>query len=226
MVRHTQDPRTDPSEAPQPRKAHPLAIAHPPVLIGLYSPAQGMGKSTVAQLLLQRLPKGKTFLTSFANPIKQAGAAFLEALGYEDHAATSAIYDRKDDPLPEWEEFCGRDVLEMIGEGARAKFGGDVWVNALFEQADYWRGKKRNVIIDDVRRPNEAVAVLLRGGHLICIEGPVRYGKHAMTSRTTEGQLDGYRFATTIHNTAGLPALEESTRAALALIRGSRSAAA
>lgn len=203
-----------------------MAIAHPPVLIGLYSPAQGMGKSTVAQLLLQRLPKGKTFLTSFANPIKQAGAAFLEALGYEDHAATSAIYDRKDDPLPAWEEFCGRDVLEMIGEGARNKFGGDVWVNALFEQADYWHARKRrNVIIDDVRRPNEAEAILSRGGHLIRIEGPVRYGKHAKTSRPTEGLLDGYEFAMTIHNTAGLPALEENTRAALALIR-SRSATA
>jgi hypothetical protein len=189
-------------------------ITRPPFLIGLYSETQGQGKSTVAHLIKARL--GKTSVLSFATPIKLAGAAYLEALGLTDVQATDAVYDHKDATIPGL-GITGRDVLVEIGESARRLVGPNVWVDALFRRANPMRGAAGlHVAVDDVRRPNEADAILARGGHLIRVVRDIKFDK---VDGSTEGLLNDYPFVYTIHNSGSLATLAESVRVALQAAR-------
>jgi hypothetical protein len=189
-------------------------ITRPPLLIGLYSETQGQGKSTVAHLISARL--GHTSVLSFASPIKLAGAAFLEAMGLTDVEATDAVFDHKDVIIPSL-GIRGRDALVMIGEQAREMVGPDVWVDAAFRKADPMRANAHlHIVFDDVRRPNEADAVLSRGGHLIRVVRPVKFDN---VDGATEGRLNAYSFVHTIHNTGSLATLAESVRVALLAVR-------
>lgn len=57
-----------------------------------------------------------------------------------------------------------RQILQLFGtEACRNVFGGDVWERVL------WRryAGRGNIVIDDVRFPNEAEAIITRGGIVI-----------------------------------------------------------
>jgi hypothetical protein len=57
-----------------------------------------------------------------------------------------------------------RELLQRLGtEGGRDVLGTDVWVNALFEKP------YENLVITDVRFPNEADAIQRRGGKIVRI---------------------------------------------------------
>lgn len=186
-----------------------------PLLIGLYSSTQRQGKSTVANLIKARI--GRTTIMSFANPVKLATASFLEALGLSDVEATEAVFDHKDTTIPGL-GITGRDALVLIGTKAgREGVSQDCWVNALFRRADAFRSKAElNVVIDDVRMPNEADAIIERGGFLVRVSRQVKLDK---VDPTTEGRLDGFRFDAVIQNNGSLTDLNEAVRAALRHLR-------
>lgn len=186
-----------------------------PLLIGLYSETQGQGKSTVAQLIKSR--EGTTTILSFATPIKLATAAFLEACGLSDVQATEAVFDRKDTIIPGL-GITGRNAMVLIGTKAgREGVSQDVWVRAAMSRADAMRDKGRlHVVFDDVRMPNEADAILERGGSLIKVTRPVKFQD---VSAETEGLLNLYPFVDTIRNTGSLADLTENVRVALQKVK-------
>ena len=84
----------------------------------------------------------------------------------------------------DWLGMTVREFLQKLGTAVRKEIDPDFWVKALFNT--YHNG---NVIIADVRFPNEAEAIKERGGKLIRIERPgAGAGNHI-----SETALDDYK---------------------------------
>ena len=77
-----------------------------------------------------------------------------------------------------------RELLQEVGQGLRDAIDPDVWVKALFANTEDWA----NIIIADVRYPNELEAIKERGGVLIRID---RNGAGA-GNHSSETALDDY----------------------------------
>jgi hypothetical protein len=189
-----------------------------PVLIGLYSPASQSGKSTTAGFLFNCLATyhRKPSLVSvrpFALPIKLATAAFLEQMGFSEAEATHYVFQAKDTVIP-GSDMCARDLFLDLGTRiGRGHFGQDVWVKRTMTQARLELARGMSVIIDDVRKPNEATAVVEAGGHLVKIirgEGP-----WVPNEERCEALLEDRQFSFVIHNNGDLRQLQH--RAGLAL---------
>lgn len=109
--------------------------------------------------------------------------------------------------------LTGREILQKIGESMRKEIGEDIWVNSLFNDYDNlnyivqesfndgdiehedlmdYESKsytvKPNVIITDVRMPNEAKAIKDRGGILIRIDRNTGFNDNHIS----ETALDDY----------------------------------
>lgn len=83
----------------------------------------------------------------------------------------------------DWLGMTVREFLQKLGTAVRKEIDPDFWVKALFNT--YHDG---NIIIADVRFPNEAEAIKERGGILIRIERPgAGAGNHI-----SETALDNY----------------------------------
>jgi hypothetical protein len=82
-----------------------------------------------------------------------------------------------------------RSFLQNLGVGCRAVFGEDFWVDQLFAKVD--RLGVKDVVVPDVRFPNEAQAIKDRGGKLVRIDRPGHYaGGHV--SETALDDYDGW----------------------------------
>lgn len=129
------------------------------------------------------------------------------------HAAREPFYnavynysqDDKNVFLPFWNKTIG-ECLQKIGtETFRSSFDVDTWIKALFDTT----GKNclqngHILIITDVRFPNEADAVLERGGILIRLEGDplgIRKNSKRDLNHASETSLDDYtKFTKIIKN--------------------------
>jgi len=133
-------------------------------IIGLAGRA-GSGKSTCAEFLESQGFKKD----AYANKMKQAvsvmfGIPMDILLG--DINVKSCL-----------EPFWGttyRQILQKFGtEACRKTFGPDVWEKALWRNYDYPNHRpSQGLVIEDVRFPNEAEAILFRGGRVIEIVRP------------------------------------------------------
>ena len=176
-------------------------MAHPRI-IGLWSPAPGCGKSTVAQLLCQR--HGHIRL-SFADPMKWLLVSMLQAAGYSDNEARRIPWEDKAAPL---DRLPGaptmRHLLRTLGtEWGRDYVHQDLWVQVWREQAL----RLPRVVADDVRMPNEAAMIRELGGALWEIRRP----GHADTSgHRSEAGLPGVTFDRVITNDGTLADLGAS----------------
>ena len=89
--------------------------------------------------------------------------------------------------------LTGRDILQKIGESFRKEISPDIWVNSLFNNYDKLNYRthsgKPNLIITDVRMPNEAQAIKDRGGILIRVDRETGY----KDSHISETALDDYQ---------------------------------
>jgi len=118
-------------------------------LVGLAGP-KGVGKTTFAKRVL----KGKVH--SLATPIKNMLATLLPK---------RYLYEDKETPIPGWpDKISGRILLQRVGTECFRKMWPDIWVthllDAIKEQGPYL------CVIDDVRFPNEAIAIQKRGGQI------------------------------------------------------------
>ena len=149
-----------------------------PRLIGLYSPAPGCGKTTVASLLSnhQRV--------SFAAPLKRAVWNMLDDLGL---SGFRYVYSDKEAIIPEL-GVSARHMMQTLGtEWGRACIHPDFWVMIARAETQRIMADGRSVVIDDVRFPNEAAMIRDLGGELWRIERPgvIYDGDHS-----SEGGLD------------------------------------
>ena len=149
-----------------------------PRLIGLYSPAPGCGKTSVADLLAEhkRVP--------FAAPIKLVVETLLYELGLPGF---NYVYIDKEAIIPEL-GVSARHMMQTLGtEWGRACIHPDFWVKIARAKTQRIMNDGRSVVIDDVRFPNEASMIHDLGGELWRIDRPgVTYdGDHS-----SEGALD------------------------------------
>lgn len=183
-------------------------------LIGLYSHKPQQGKSTVAHLMLDEwlMRSNRGLVRSFATPLKLAGAAYLEQMGLSDQDATRAVFEDKDKPIPALNGILGRDILCLVGEWARDHVGPDIWVNKAMRDADGYLTGGTRIVIDDVRRPNEAQAVLDRGGVLVKVTRNPEGVADDVTTTDTEGNLEKMPFAAVIFNSGTLAQLRNKVK--------------
>jgi hypothetical protein len=96
----------------------------------------------------------------------------------------------------EWLDMTVREFLQKFGTAVRKEIDPDFWVKALFNVYN-----DANIIVADVRFPNEAEAVKERGGILIRINRPgAGAGNHI--SETALDNYDGWDYV--IENTGTL----------------------
>lgn len=172
-------------------------------LIGLYSNAPGSGKSTVASMTWDFKK------ISFASPLREFSEKILSALGYD---GVVLLRDKKE------EKVAGigvspRQMMQTLGtEWGRSCVHPDLWVMVAEGLIKEQLKLGRNVVIDDVRFPNEAEMICRLGGELWLVDRPgaVYEGEHA-----SEGALADVLPDVVVHNSGSLEHLREVVAALL-----------
>lgn len=139
-----------------------------PPFIGLWSPAPGCGKSTVAHYLGDLQPG--YLRVGFADPPKRMLQELLCAVGYRWHEAHRFIWWEKDQPLlmvPG--QPTARDLIKSLCEEWAA--------DSVHEEllAMIWAAKvqaRTRVVADDVRKPDQARRILSMGGEIWAVTRP------------------------------------------------------
>ena len=168
-----------------------------PRLIGLYSPAPGCGKSTVANLLIEHER------VSFAESLKRAVSHMLYELGLPGFCY---VYTDKEAIIPGI-GVSARHMMQTLGtEWGRACIHPDFWVKIARAKTQRIMNDGRSVVIDDVRFPNEAAMVFDLGGELWRIDRPgVSYnGDHS-----SEGALEDITPDRVVVNDGSIDQLKE-----------------
>lgn len=144
-------------------------------IIGLAGRA-GSGKSTCAEFLESRGFKKD----AYANKMKQA-VSVMFGIPMETLLGNITVKSQVD---PFW-GLTYRQILQRFGtEACRKTFGPNVWEKALWREYDYPnRRPSQGLVIEDVRFPNEAEAILHRGGRVIEIIRPSSVPKKSFWRR-------------------------------------------
>jgi hypothetical protein len=183
------------------------------VLIGLYSPAPEMGKSTLAHALA-----GHGFqVVRFSGPLKAMLMALLHELEVDDDKRWRMIEgDLKREPCDILKGRSPRHTMQTLGtEWGREQMHPDFWLHCAEVKLAHARERGLNVVFDDMRFPNEARWVREHGGLLVRV---VRPGKERPNLHASEGGLDDHAFDLTIRNTA-LSAMSFALDASVAVAR-------
>ena len=168
-----------------------------PRLIGLYSPAPGCGKTTVANLLIENQ------CVSFAAPLKRAVWTLFRDLGI---SGFRFVYEDKEAIIPGI-GVSARHMMQTLGtEWGRACIHPDFWVMIARAKVQRIMNDGGSVVIDDVRFPNEAAMIRDLDGELWRIERPgvIYDGDHS-----SEGALEDITPDRVIVNDGTLAQLKE-----------------
>jgi hypothetical protein len=127
----------------------------PKLIIGLCSSTgPESGKSTVADLILQKYPQGvkmsfagalKALADDLTNDLWNSHFGKRIVLPFIDH---NDVYDTPAGGPP-----CGRDLLISLGNGIRKHLGESIWIDTVFKAIE--QSNAPFVLIDDVRFKNE-----------------------------------------------------------------------
>jgi hypothetical protein len=159
-------------------------------LIGLVGFA-GSGKDTVANILNDVHKYEKT---AFADPLKDAVSIIFDWPRYllEGDSESSRTFREKPDPY--WSEKFGKDftprmALQRLGtEACRQTFHQDIWILNLEKRIS----NQNNVVVTDVRFPNEIEFIKKMGGHVVRVKRGDEpewwnYAKHDNDGNTYDG---------------------------------------
>lgn len=166
------------------------------MLIGLSGKA-GSGKTTVTNYLTTM-----GFGTrKFAGPLKSMLSDLLISQGVEPEDTTLYIEgDLKETPTELLAGKSPRHAMQTLGtEWGRGCIGEDFWVEAALRNLD-----PGDLIFDDVRFPNEALAIRNRGGIVVNVlrEDATDVGRHL-----SEDALMDFAFNYVIYNDADMDTL-------------------
>ncbi len=157
------------------------------MLIGIYSPAAGSGKSAIADHLITHHNFARL---SFAEPLKDMVRVLLENFGYSPTDAHDLTHIHKRAPIYEIDpRIDSRHLLRTIGtEWGRACIHTEIWLRCW--TARYMRltseGYDR-IVVDDMRFLNEANLLARLDAQLWSV---VRTGTPRSTAHASEGGLD------------------------------------
>jgi hypothetical protein len=174
-------------------------------LIGLYSHAPGSGKSTVANMTWDFKK------ISFASPMREFCANLLSALGH-DGVVLLRDRDKKEEKIAEI-GVSPRQMMQTLGtEWGRSCIHPELWIMVAAGAVEQQQKLGRDVVIDDVRFPNEAEMVHRLGGELWLVDRPgvVYEGEHA-----SEGALADVLPDVVVNNSGSLEHLREVVAALL-----------
>jgi hypothetical protein len=183
-------------------------LAATPNLIGLYSPAPQMGKSTTSQFLTEGLGFS---LVKFAGPVKAVTAVFLTEMGVpepwlpdflEGHLKEASLADYG------FEALTSRKIQQVMGtEAGRKALDANLWTTIAARKVRKILDAGGRVVIDDMRFPNEYDLIKAMGGETWCIYNP--RVEIAVSDHPSEGLLDNHAFNKALINDATLEALHE-----------------
>ena len=165
------------------------------ITIGLAGYARA-GKDTVAKMVTEYEFEQR----SFAAPLKDCLYALNPlALDYEKTTIQDIVDARGWEDAKTYPEI--RSLLQRLGtEAGRNVLGQNIWVDALFNAPSNGR-----IVISDVRFPNEATAIKLRGGLVWRVERP---GYGPVNTHSSETAIDDFDYDGVIVNDGDLGQLQ------------------
>lgn len=169
-------------------------------LIGLYSPVPQSGKSTVASYLASRHNFERH---TFAGPLKRMAVELMNSSGLTSEQICYYMEQGKEDPLPPPIGVSFRHLCQTLGKDwGRNLISDDLWTGITMAGASATDG---NVVIEDVRFPNEYKRIVEAGGEVWRISRP---GALPPNDHPSEGLLEGYPFDVEISNDGTVEDLE------------------
>lgn len=180
------------------------------MLLGITGKAR-VGKDTFGKMLAEemyKVVKKRYIIMSYAHALKQKVQLDFdlryEQLWGEEKEVPDLRYIKSSLPCIYW---TGREILQAYGQFYRS-ISHDFWVKALFKVID--ENDYKNVIITDIRHPNEADPIKDRDGYIFRVtrdSKPVINGSHHIS----EVAMDSYeKVDFTITNDCGFNELKES----------------
>lgn len=176
------------------------------MIIGLYSPAQQSGKSTVSQILQTRYGFENR---GFATALKRMVADLFYSAGFTPDEIGRYMDTEKETPIPQFGGKSFRFMAQTLGtEWGRHLISRDLWVDLVLLA----KNRPNLLVIDDVRFPNEFHAIKAEGGQVWRIFRP---GQLPTSDHPSEGLLEGFEFDEKITNGGTFEELEAAVTAAL-----------
>lgn len=180
------------------------------------------GKNVFAEMLAEELQRrtGKAFvMMAYADDLKNMAQKELDLSWEQLWGDEKEIEDRRYKKIPRYSHggfhetgdlkepyWTGREIMQSLGEFFRG-FDRDFWVKKLFrtiEEKEY-----ENVIITDVRYPNEVDPIVDREGYHIRVNRPDASAVHGQL-HTSETSLDApYKVDFTVLNVGTLDDLRK-----------------
>lgn len=192
-----------------------IPATRPPLLIGLTSPAMGAGKSVVAQRLIT---EHGFMLVKFAGTLKAMIRTLLNDIAIDDRSIERMIEgDLKEEPVDGLDVTPRRLMQSLGGEWGRDCVRKDLWVHIVRLKVQAWQliGGGRDIVIDDMRYPNELDLIHELGGVPVRI---VRPGIADATGHQSEGALNDIPMDV-IYNSASIQSLHEATDGLVKIVR-------
>lgn len=168
------------------------------MLIGIAGPKRS-GKDTLARGLSKLLDLP---VDSFAAPLRKFVADLL-------NISMVTMEDCKEHPIKWLDGKTPRQIMQLVGtEGCRDLVHPELWLRSLLH-----RIPQRGAIISDVRFPNEAQAILARGGVVIELSRP---GTGTGDAHISEKPLDDHLVTFRLRNAGTIEELIDAGMNALA----------
>ena len=157
-------------------------------LIGIYASKPQSGKSEIACYLCGE--KG-FYPTSFAEILKDMLKPLLMVVTGDCNKMTREMLwgNMKQEPIACLDGKTPRELLQLLGtEWGRNSIYEDIWVNLWSIKVSKLLQEGRNVVVDDLRFPNEMDAIKKLGGECWFVSRP---NSEASTfGHSSEGSLD------------------------------------
>lgn len=170
-----------------------------PLVFALYSPAMQSGKTTVADYFEARGAQP----VKFAGALKAMVATLLRECGEDDKTVHEAVYGSlKEMPIEELGRKSSRQLQQTLGtEWGRNMVHPEIWLNTVKLKIAMYQKLALNVVIDDLRFPNEYDMLKARDDAVLI--KVVRPGFTYKGGHGSEGLLDDRSFDHIIYNDGG-----------------------
>jgi hypothetical protein len=174
-----------------------------PKLIGLYSPAPRSGKGTIASVFAFHGYQ----IVRFSDPIRSMfSALYHEATRYSP--APAYFEERKNEAVPALGGMSYREFATSIGSEWGRKRHPGLWVEIAKRKIEDHLTMGRNVVVEDVRFPNEFDMLRSLDATMVKVVRPLSNGGTPETAFMFEGMLESKTFDMSILNIGTRAALE------------------
>lgn len=196
---------------------HPVDPEPGPRLIGLYSPCEQCGKSTLADMIAEDLARRGLGVdrNSFSVPIKAMVEGLLRSTGMDEERIGRHVRgDLKAEPIAELGGVTSRHLQATLGTPwARRMIHPDFWIHPVASRLSRQAAVAPDTVslFEDLRFPNEYDMLSARSGVLVRITRPEAVAKAETLRRNgkpedierlaySEGLLEGREFDFDIDN--------------------------